>query len=417
MPRSSTAIRDGGPGVDALDLARLQFAMTTNLHFLFVALTLGLAPLVAIMQTRHVLTGAAIHERMTRFWGQIYLINYGVGILTGLVMEFQFGLNWSGLSHYAGAVFGAPLALETMVAFFLESTLLGLWIFGWHRIPPKVHLALIWLVTLTAYLSAFWIMVANSFLQNPVGVEERDGQLVLTDFGALIGNRHLAWSLPHVVGAALVTAAFVMIAISSYHLFRRTSASEFFTRSLRTAVVTALIGTILTVVSGHLSVFPAERTQPGKFDAPAIDGPFYTMLGIGDALMLFSILVMLPLLRRDRLARWRWLHPLLIALIPLPYAASVLGWVSREVGRQPWLIYGKLRVADALTPGITADMILASLIGFAVVLGILVVLDYVLIAGAARRGPDDVALGTPPPTPGAPPDMDAPARSLIGEQG
>ncbi|MEU5940798.1 cytochrome ubiquinol oxidase subunit I [Micromonospora sp. NPDC047548] len=407
--------------MDALDLARLQFAMTTNLHFLFVALTLGLAPLVAIMQTRHVLTGAAIHEHMTRFWGQIYLINYGVGIFTGLVMEFQFGLNWSGLSHYAGAVFGAPLALETMVAFFLESTLLGLWIFGWHRIPPKAHLALIWLVTLTAYLSAFWIMVANSFLQNPVGVEERDGQLVLTDFGALIGNPHLAWSLPHVVGAALVTAAFVMVAISSYHLFRRTSAAEFFTRSLRTAVVTALIGTILTFVSGHLSVFPAERTQPGKFDAPTIDGPFYTMLGIGDALMLFSILVMLPLLRRDRLARWRCLHPLLIVLIPLPYAASVLGWVSREVGRQPWLIYGKLRVADALTPGITADMILASLIGFAVVLGILVVLDYVLIAGAARRGPDDVALGTPPaadlPTPVAPPDTDVPARSLIGEQG
>ena len=163
--------------MDVLDLARTQFAVTGSLHFLFVVLTLGLAPLVAIMHTRYAVTGKPIHERMTRFWGQIYVINYALGIFTGLVMEFQFGLSWSGLSHYAGDIFGAPLAIETLGAFFLESTFLGLWIFGWHRLPKWLHLACIWLVTLTAYVSAFWIMTANSFLQNPAGAVERGGRL------------------------------------------------------------------------------------------------------------------------------------------------------------------------------------------------------------------------------------------------
>ncbi|MEU8386002.1 cytochrome ubiquinol oxidase subunit I, partial [Streptosporangium sp. NPDC048865] len=175
--------------MNVLDLARTQFAVTGSLHFLFVVLTLGLAPLIAIMHTRYAVTGKPVHERVTRFWGQIYVINYALGILTGLVMEFQFGMNWSGLSHYAGDVFGAPLAIETLGAFFLESTFLGLWIFGWHRLPRWLHVACIWVVTLTAYVSAFWIMVANSFLQNPAGAVERGGHLVLTDAGALLGAR------------------------------------------------------------------------------------------------------------------------------------------------------------------------------------------------------------------------------------
>src|SRR5690606_17413892 len=202
----------------AIDLARLQFAVTGSLHFLFVVLTLGLAPLVAIMQTRHVMTGKPVLERMTRFWGQIYVINYALGIVTGLVMEFQFGLSWSGLTHYAGDVFGAPLALETLGAFFLESTFLGLWIFGWHRLPTKLHLAYIWLVTLTAYVSAYWVMVANSFLQNPAGAQVRDGRLALADFGALLTNPTLVFSFPHVIGAGLLTGGLVVAGGSAYQL-------------------------------------------------------------------------------------------------------------------------------------------------------------------------------------------------------
>jgi cytochrome d ubiquinol oxidase subunit I len=380
--------------VDALDFARLQFAVTTNLHFLFVSLTLGLAPLVAIMQTRHVVTGREIHERMTRFWGQIYLVNYGLGILTGLVMEFQFGLAWSGLAHYAGDVFGAPLALETLIAFFLESTFLGLWIFGWGRIPPKLHAALIWLVTLTAYASVFWIMAANSLLQNPVGTAEEGGRLVLTDIGAILTNPHLLSALPHILSAGLTTAAFVIIGISAYHLFRRTPEREFFTRSLRLGVVTAAFATTLGFISGHAAVGPVERTQPGKFDAPAVSTWFFSMLGIGDAFMLLTVLVLLPLLRRDRLARWRGLHPVLMFLTPWPFVASVFGWISREVGRQPWLIYGRLRVEDAVSP-VSLNTVRTSFIVFSVVLGLLALTDYVLIARLARRGPGDVLLGAP----------------------
>src|SRR3954465_10099015 len=172
--------------MNALPIARLQFATTTSFHFLFVLLTLGLVTLVAVMQTRWTLGGKPELLRMTRFWGRLYVINYALGIVTGIVMEFQFGLTWPGLSAFAGDVFGAPLAIETLVAFFLESTFLGLWIFGWGRLNRWVHLALIWRTAITAYASAFWIMVANGFLQHPVGYQEHDGVLRLVDFGALL---------------------------------------------------------------------------------------------------------------------------------------------------------------------------------------------------------------------------------------
>jgi cytochrome d ubiquinol oxidase subunit I len=251
--------------MDVLELARLQFAATGSLHFLFVVLTLGLAPLVAIMHTRWALSGRPLQERMTRFWGQIYVINYALGIVTGLVMEFQFGLSWSGLTHYAGDVFGAPLAMETLVAFFLESTFLGLWIFGWGRLPKWAHLACIWLVTATAYASAFYIMVANSFLQNPAGAVLSGGRLELTDFGALLTNKALVFSFPHVLGAGLFTGAMVLVGASAYQLRRRTAEVEFFTRSLRIGVVTASIGIFLTMGFGYAQFagVPEGKYQSG----------------------------------------------------------------------------------------------------------------------------------------------------------
>ncbi|HEX8865432.1 MAG TPA: cytochrome ubiquinol oxidase subunit I, partial [Lentzea sp.] len=184
--------------MSAADLARLQFALTTSFHFLFVLLTLGLVTLLVITQTRFAITGAPVHERMTRFWGRIYVINYALGIVTGVVMEFQFGLNWSGLATYAGDVFGAPLAMETLIAFFLESTFLGLWIFGWGKLNRWVHLALLYLTALTAYASAFWIMAANGFLQHPVGYRVDGNVLRLDDFSALLTNPTFTAALMHV---------------------------------------------------------------------------------------------------------------------------------------------------------------------------------------------------------------------------
>ncbi|WP_440086533.1 cytochrome ubiquinol oxidase subunit I [Streptosporangium sp. LJ11] len=382
--------------MDVLDLARTQFAVTGSLHFLFVVLTLGLAPLIAIMHTRYAVTGKPVHERVTRFWGQIYVINYALGILTGLVMEFQFGMNWSGLSHYAGDIFGAPLAIETLGAFFLESTFLGLWIFGWHRLPKWFHVACIWVVTLTAYLSAFWIMVANSFLQNPAGAVERDGHLVLTDFGALLTNPTLTMALPHVLGAGLWTGGFVVMGASAYQLFRRTAEREFFTSSLRTGVITSLVGSLLTIGFGYAQFGAIGAVQPGKFDDGGLAGlGLGFMILIGQLIQLLILFVLAPTVYW--LPRWRWTHPVLMAITPLPFVAAILGWLARESGRQPWLINGKLTVADAMSPGLTSGMVTVSLIAFGGVLTLLAVIDYVLIARTVRRGPAAVALGADAP--------------------
>ncbi|WP_433360385.1 cytochrome ubiquinol oxidase subunit I [Streptosporangium sp. CA-115845] len=381
--------------MDVLDLARTQFAVTGSLHFLFVVLTLGLAPLIAIMHTRHAITGRPVHERATRFWGQIYVINYALGILTGLVMEFQFGLNWSGLSHYAGDVFGAPLAIETLGAFFLESTFLGLWIFGWHRLPTWLHLACIWVVTLTAYASALWIMVANSFLQNPAGAVERDGHLVLTDFGALLTNPMLTMALPHVLGAGLWTGGFVMLGASAYQLFRHTAEREFFTSSLRTGVIVSLVGSLITVGFGYAQFGPISQFQPDKFDGALAGTGLGFMIMIGQLFQALIMFVLAPTVYW--LPRWRWAHPLLMAMTPLPFLAAILGWLARESGRQPWMINGRLTVADAMSPGLTSGMVTVSLIAFGGLLGLLALVDYLLIARTVRRGPAAATLGADAP--------------------
>ncbi|WP_157245241.1 cytochrome ubiquinol oxidase subunit I [Nonomuraea typhae] len=378
--------------MEALDLARLQFALTGSLHFLFVVLTLGLAPVVAVLNTRWVLSGKRLHEGMTRFWGQIYVINYALGIVTGLVMEFQFGLSWGGLSHYAGDVFGAPLAMETLVAFFLESTFLGLWIFGWHRLPKWLHLACIWLVTLTAFASAFFIMVANSFLQNPAGAVVNGDRMELVDFGALLTNKTLIFAMPHVIGAALLTGGMVMAAASAYQLRRRTHEHELFTKSMRAGVILAVAGGMVAVGFGYAQFGVIEV---GKFDGnPGAGTGLAVMMLIGDLLTFVLLFFLLPLIHW--LPRWRWTHPIVMLLTPLPFIAAICGWVAREMGRQPWMIWQKLTVADAMSPGLTPGMITASLIGFAGVLGLLAVADYVLIARAVRRGTTDLALGAAP---------------------
>ncbi|MEV0383969.1 cytochrome ubiquinol oxidase subunit I [Nonomuraea sp. NPDC050643] len=375
--------------MNALDLARTQFAVTGSLHFLFVVLTLGLAPLVAIMHTRWALSGKPLRERMTRFWGQIYVINYAMGIVTGLVMEFQFGLSWSGLSHYAGDVFGAPLAMETLVAFFLESTFLGLWIFGWGRLPKAAHLACIWIVTLTAYASAFYIMVANSFLQNPAGSVVSGDRMRLVDFGALLTNKALVFSFPHVIGAGLFTGGMVLVGASAYRLRRRAPEVEFFSASMRTGVIAAAVGILITLGFGYAQF---AGIQQGKFDGNATAAiSLALMVELGQLLALGVLLVMLPMIAV--LPRWRWTHPILMALTPLPFVLSILGWAAREVGRQPWMIWERLTVADAMSPGLTPGMVTASLIGFTAVLGLLAVVDYVLIARVVRRGPHALDLG------------------------
>jgi cytochrome bd ubiquinol oxidase subunit I len=253
--------------VDATAVARWQFAITTVYHFFFVPLTLGLSILVAIMETAYVRTGDETYKRMTKFWGKLFVINFAMGVVTGIVQEFQFGMNWSEYSRFVGDVFGAPLAIEALLAFFLESTFLGIWLFGWEKLSPKVHAATFWLVALGSNLSALWILIANSFMHEPVGYTIRNGRAEMTDFVALITNPHVRVQFPHVVASGMATAAFFVLAISAYHLLKRSEDGALYRRSLRWATVFGAIGTALVILVGHSQAQHMVEVQPMKMAA------------------------------------------------------------------------------------------------------------------------------------------------------
>jgi cytochrome d ubiquinol oxidase subunit I len=249
-------------------LARVQFASTTIYHFLFVPVTIGLAFLVAILQTSWHRSGDPERRRLTRFFGTLLLINVAIGVVTGLVQEFEFGMNWSAYSRYVGDVFGAPLAMEGLAAFFLESTFLGLWLFGWDRLPKRVHLACIWIVAVGSVLSAAFIMAANSWMQHPVGytINSKTGQAQLNNIVALFTNPVFLWGYTHVILASLVTGSLLMLAVSAWHLRRERSVAAF-SRTARVALVVLLPATILALfVGSELGVVEAKY-QPMKIAA------------------------------------------------------------------------------------------------------------------------------------------------------
>ena len=255
-----------------LDLARWQFALTSINHFFFVPVTIGLAFLTALLQTAWYRTGKQEYLRLTRFFGTLLVINVAVAVVTGLVQEFEFGMNWSAYSRLVGDIFGAPLAMEGLIAFFLESTFLGLWIFGWDRVSRQVHLLAIWLVTLGAVLSAAFIMAANSWMQHPVGyqISKATGRPQLNDIWAVLTNPVFGWGFLHVIVASLVTASAVMLAVSAWQL-RKTSADsehrEIFGSSLRLSLIVLLPSIILALfVGSELGVIEA-RYQPMKIAA------------------------------------------------------------------------------------------------------------------------------------------------------
>src|SRR5699024_7382549 len=207
---------------------RWQFAIVTVYHFIFVPLTIGLAPLVAIMQTAWVRTGNERWLRLTKFFGKLMLINFAIGVVTGIVQEFQFGMNWSEYSRFVGDVFGAPLAMEALAAFFVESTFLGLWIFGWDKLPKKIHLACIWAVAIAVNLSAFFILAANSWMQHPVGaiLNTETGRAEMVDIGAVLTNNTLWAAFPHTIAAAFLTAGTVVAGVAAWWMVRLVRADQ-----------------------------------------------------------------------------------------------------------------------------------------------------------------------------------------------
>lgn len=247
--------------MDIVVLSRWQFALTTIYHFFFVPLTLGLAWFVAILETMYVRSGNPMYKRLTKFWGKLFLINYAMGVVTGIVMEFQFGMNWSEYSRFVGDVFGAPLAVEGLLAFFLESTFLGVWIFGWERISKKLHAAVMWIVAIGGNLSAFWILAANGFMQHPVGYEIVNGRAQMTNFGALLGNTRALYLFLHTFFAGLVTAAFFMLGFSIYHLVKKQD-EEAFRKSFVLSAVIGLISAVAVGGAGHAQGVYLREVQP-----------------------------------------------------------------------------------------------------------------------------------------------------------
>jgi cytochrome bd ubiquinol oxidase subunit I len=250
-----------------IDLARWQFATTSIYHFLFVPVTIGLAFLVALLQTSWYRNDNPAFKRLTKFFGTLLLINVAVGVVTGLVQEFEFGMNWSNYSRLVGNIFGGPLAMEGLAAFFVESTFLGLWIFGWDRLSKKVHLACIWLVAASSMLSALFIIAANSWMQHPVGyVMNSQHQPVLNDIWALFTNPTFLWAYPHAILASLVTGALVMLAVSAWHL-KRKSAVEMFRRTAVISLVVLTPAVFLNMFIGSELGVVEGKYQPMKIAA------------------------------------------------------------------------------------------------------------------------------------------------------
>ena len=297
--------------MDPVDIARWQFGITTVYHFLLVPLTLGLGPTVAIMQTLWVRTGNERYLRMTKFWGKLYLINFIMGVATGIVQEFQFGMAWSEYSRFVGDVFGAPLAMEGLLAFFIESTFLGLWIFGWGRLPKKLHLATLWLAVLGSIISAFFIIVANSWMQHPVGIEFIDGRPVLTDIWAVLGNNTAIAAYTHTLFGSLGVGGAFLLGIAWYQLWQRRKDNidtvdatgrvvvgenrsipgrdkadhSVWITSLRWGAVIAIIGFAGVAITGDIQGKLMFQQQPMKMaaaEAACVDGTGFSVLAFGD---------------------------------------------------------------------------------------------------------------------------------------
>ena len=264
--------------MDSLELARWQFGITTVYHFLFVPVTIGLAAFVAYFQTRWYRSGDARWLRATKFWGELLLISFALGVVTGIVQEFQFGMNWSNYSRFVGDIFGAPLAMEALAAFFIESTFLGLWIFVWDRLPKRLHLATIGLVAGSKALSAYFILAANSWMQHPVGYEMNDGKAELTNIAAVLFNNTAIYAFVHTILAALITAAAIIAAISAWHVLRRNEI-EIFGPALRIALPVLAVAAILTATIGHFNGVLMTDQQPMKM--AAADAVFETEKSAG----------------------------------------------------------------------------------------------------------------------------------------
>lgn len=468
-------------------LARWQFGITTVYHFLFVPLTISLGALTAGLQTAWVRTENPKYLTATKFWGKLFLINIAMGVVTGIVQEFQFGMNWSDYSRFVGDIFGAPLAFEALIAFFFESTFVGLWIFGWDKLPKKIHLACIWMVSIGTILSAYFILAANSWMQHPIGyrINEKAGRAELTDFWAVLTQETALTQFAHIITVAFLVGGAFMAGTAAFHLGRKKHIPVMRT-SLRVGLVTLVIAGALTAFSGDALGKVMFKQQPMKMAAaealwdgqkpapfslfaygdvekghntvefeipgllsflanddftsyvPGINdvnkaeqqkfGPgdyrpnipvqywsFRLMIGFGmtsfavgaAGLWLTRRKFLLPARLRTgedevpnlvlfrnkalgpRLSGWYWITAL--GTIGFPLISTSFGWIFTETGRQPWVVYGVLRTADAVSPSVSQGEVLTSLIVFTLLYAVLAVVEVKLLVKYIKAGPPELS--------------------------
>lgn len=443
--------------MDAVLLARAQFALTIMFHFLFPPLTIGLAFLIALIETARWRTGNDLYRRMSDFWLKVFAVNFVVGVASGIVMEFQFGTNWASYSRFVGDIFGAPLAAEGVLAFFLESGFLGLLLFGRKRISSFVRWLAATMVWLGSTLSAFWIIVANSWMQTPAGFRLVDGRAELTDFAAAVFNPSTLERYTHTVAAAWVSGSFLMAAIAAW-LFLHGRRTDVARASLNLGLLVALASSLLVFATGDRHAKQVARTQPAKFaameglytterGAPLIlfalppsqegrrDAPellvtnftsflafgnfqapvqglnefppdqwppvavtflsFHNMVILGNLMLLIAVIGIVQVWRRRVETSRPTLRAIFWGGLALPTMAIQLGWMAAEVGRQPWIVYGLMRTQHGVSKVVSAPEILTSIVLFGVIYLLLGAAWIYLLRREVMHGPEGEPLPEP----------------------
>lgn len=434
-------------------LARVQFAITAGFHFLYPPLSIGLSLFLIILQYKYIKTGDKIWGNLTRFWIKIFALTFAVGVASGIVLEFQFGTNWERYSRFVGDVFGSPLAAEGVLAFFLESTFLGVLLFGWNKVKPKTHFISTILVSVGAHLSAFWIIVANSWMQTPAGYklvgEGINMRAEIVDFWAMVFNPSTIDRFTHTIVASWLTGAFLFFAINAFYVLRNRH-KEIAIPSLKIATVIIVIASLLQLLTGHSSSVNVSKNQPEKMAAflghyetkpagihligyvdeksekttaleipgltsfliygdpsvplkglkefPRDEWPpinivyqsYHWMVAIGMFFIAYGFLSLF-VWKKYNFEKPKWYLSIGVFSLILPQIANQIGWISAEVGRQPWIVYKMLRTSDAFSTVVTAGEVWSSLIMFTLIYTLLLALFVFLLVKKVKQGPEPVS--------------------------
>lgn len=446
---------------DVLLLSRLQFAFTIMFHYLFPPLTIGLGVIMVGIEAMYLTTKDPQYEAMAKFWTKIFAVNFAMGVTTGIVMEFEFGTNWAAYSRYVGDVFGSALAAEGVFAFFLESGFLAVLVFGWDKVSAKMHFFATVMVSLGSIFSSVWIVIANSWMQTPAGFkivgEGLMARAEITDFWAMVFNPSSVYRLIHVWTGSLILGSFFVLSITAYYIIRQQHL-DFATKTFKIGLVLATVASLAALGTGHLQAENVAEHQPAKLaayeghydtgpgtlylfglpdnetqqvrygfgipgglsflvhwsfsepviglnDYPETDWPnvglifqtYHAMVAIGIFLIGLSLLGCY-FWWRGALFKQKWLLMIFVISVIPAYLGNQLGWVSAEVGRQPWIVYDLLRTSDALSESVTSGMVLSSIMMFGVIYLFLFVVWITVLNSKIQHGPEPVTVAHQPTT-------------------